>query len=187
MTAGGTLHDVVGALSAASVPHMLAGSFASSLHGRARSTADIDLVVDPTQESLARFLDALGTDRFYVDAERARTAVADRDRFNVLDLARHWKVDLVVRKDRPFSLSEFARRTSVVVLGVPTFAATAEDTVLAKLEWSSIGGSQRQIDDAAEILRLRSDELDDSYLDHWAPHLGITALLQRARERAGGR
>jgi len=29
------------------------------------------------------------------------------------------------------------------VLDVPVFVATAEDTVLAKLEWAKLGGSQR--------------------------------------------
>ena len=35
-------------LDAAAVPYMVAGSFASTLHGRPRSTQDVDIVIDPT-------------------------------------------------------------------------------------------------------------------------------------------
>lgn len=37
------LARVVGALYQAGVPHMLAGSFASSMHGAPRATRDVDL------------------------------------------------------------------------------------------------------------------------------------------------
>lgn len=34
-------------LAEAGIPYMLAGSFASTLHGRPRSTQDVDIVIDP--------------------------------------------------------------------------------------------------------------------------------------------
>ena len=105
MSADNTLHAVIQALDAASIPHMVAGSFASSLHGLARSTADIDLVIDPAPGSVERFLAGLDRDRFYADEFTAREAVGRRDQFNVIDTRTGWKVDLIVRKDRPFSSS----------------------------------------------------------------------------------
>ena len=65
-------------------------------------------------------------------------ALAERDQFNLIDLTTTWKVDLIIRKDRPFSLSEFDRRVRSTILGVDVYQATAEDTVLAKLEWAAI-------------------------------------------------
>jgi hypothetical protein len=46
-------------LDAAGVPYMVAGSFASSFHGRPRTTHDADVVIDPTPEALERLLEAL--------------------------------------------------------------------------------------------------------------------------------
>jgi hypothetical protein len=104
----------------------------------------------------------------------------------VIDTTTGWKVDLIIVRDRPFSATEFGRRTRITVLGVPVFVATAEDTILAKLEWSMIGGSERQLQDAIEVLRLRRPDLDEAYLDHWALQLGVDELLLRARSSAAG-
>ena len=99
-----------------------------------------------------------------------------RSSFNVIDEATGWKVDLIVRRDRPFSRMEFARRERAMVAGVPVFVATAEDSVLSKLEWARAGGSDRQLDDAANVLRVRQN-LDHSYLRELAGTLGVLDLL----------
>lgn len=61
------------------------------------------------------------------------------------------------------------------------YQATAEDTVLAKLEWAAMGGSDRQVADAATVLAVGGGRLDQVYLDHWATELGVSELLARAR------
>jgi hypothetical protein len=38
--------------------------------------------------------------------------------------------------------------------------ATPEDVLLAKLEWAKLGDSDRQIEDAAGILKMQRDSLD---------------------------
>lgn len=186
MTTVSTLRATIDALEAAGIDHMLAGSFASSLHGLARTTADIDLVVDPSPSAVEVFVTALDRERYYVDEQAAAEAVRTRGQFNVIDTATGWKVDLIVIKDRPFSRAEFARRQSVEILGVPVHVATPEDTILAKLEWAAIGGSDRQRQDVIEVLRLRGDDLDDDHLDHWAPILGVDGALTAARRAASG-
>ncbi len=183
-TTAASLAAIIDALDRAGIPHMLAGSFASSVHGVARSTADIDLVIDPgpgTVESLVAGLDA---ERFYVDHQAARRAAESRDQFNVIDTHTGWKIDLIVRKARRFSATEFERRTAATVLGVPVFLASAEDTILAKLEWSNGSGSERQVRDVVDIPRIRGDGLDHDYLDRWAVELGIGDLLATARDSA---
>lgn len=183
MTAADLLATVVAQLDGAGIPHMVAGSMASSYHGEPRSTQDIDLVIAPDAPALARFVAGLDRQRFYVgDADDALRA---RSLFNVIDTTTGWKVDLIIRKDRPFSREEFARRQAVDVLGVATHLATAEDTILAKLEWAQQGGSDRQVADVVAMLVVGRDALDDAYLDRWAQELGISALLTRARRLAG--
>ncbi|HXH57072.1 hypothetical protein [Iamia sp.] len=184
MTTASSLGAIIDALDGAGIPHMLAGSFASSLHGLARTTADIDLVIDPAAGAVDRFVDRLDVDRFYVDRQAARRASDQRDQFNVIDTATGWKVDLIVKKDRPFSVTEFERRSPATVLGVPVLVATAEDTVLAKLEWSRGSDSDRQRRDVTEILRIRAAGLDEAYLDRWAADLDLTDLLATARRAA---
>lgn len=131
------LGSIISALDHAGVAHMVAGSVASTFHGEPRSTQDVDLVIDPTSvASLDRFAALLDQDRFYVGNHRA--AFAERGMFNVIDTRTGWKVDLIIRRDRPFSRSEFARRRPVRIEGVEVHVASPEDVILAKLEWARL-------------------------------------------------
>jgi len=78
-------------------------------------------------------------------------------------MASGWKVDLMIRKDRPFAVEEFARRQSAELLGAPTFVISAEDLVIAKLEWAKAAESERQLRDVSGILAVSGDVLDIPY------------------------
>jgi len=109
---------------------MLVGSLASSVHGAPRATQNIDVVVDLDEQSLERLVESLPADRYYLDFDTAQEALAARRPFNVIELASGWKADLIVRKDRVFSVEEFDRRVSVRVHGTEVRIASPEDTVL---------------------------------------------------------
>jgi hypothetical protein len=174
-------------LDSARIPYMLAGSFASTFYGPPRSTHDIDLVVDPSSESLDRLLDALDPTRYYVSREAAREALRARSQFNVIDLETGWKVDLIVRKERPFSREEFRRRQIARVAGVSVFVASVEDAILSKLEWAKLGGSERQLRDVEGMLAVHATALDIAYVEHWARVLAVVDLWTRVREQRSAR
>jgi hypothetical protein len=162
------------------IPHMLAGSFASTYHGDPRTTNDIDLVIDPSRGALEGFVRGLDPERFYVSAEAARTAIERRGQFNVVLLDSGWKADLIVRKDRPFSRCEFQRRQPAEIAGVALFVATAEDTIVAKLEWARAGESERQLRDVVGILEVSGEGLDRDYIARWVAELELQPLWDRA-------
>jgi hypothetical protein len=170
------LARLVNALNQAGVPFMLAGSFASSMHGVPRTTRDLDFVIDPTWELLDRLLEHLAREEVYLDATVARAEFRRRGQFNVIDPSTSWKADLIYRKARAFSRAELERRTPVTLLGVPLFVATAEDTILAKLEWAKIGPSERQLDDVRGIVEAQADALDRAYVESWLDALGVREL-----------
>jgi hypothetical protein len=170
------LERIVPALERANVPFMVAGSFASAAHGLPRSTNDLDIVIDPTSEALDALLAQLAPETYYVDADVAREALQRRGMFNVIDHATGWKVDFIVRRDRAFSREEFERRSTMSLLGVEVRMASAEDTILAKLEWSKAsGGSERQRRDIAGILATLGESLDLIYLGRWLRELDLEA------------
>lgn len=173
MTLSDSLRMIVAALEDAGVPFMIAGSVASGYHGETRSTQDVDMVIDPSSEALDRFVSGLDPSRFYVGDHRR--ALAQRDMFNVIDMANGWKFDLIVRHDRPFSVEEFARRRPGTIEDVAVHFATAEDVVLSKLEWGKASDSTRQFDDARAV--VRSAGLDRAYLELWADRLDIREEL----------
>ncbi len=106
--------------------------------------------------------------------------------FKLIEMSGGWKVDLVVRKHRPFSEVEFARRVLVEVLGCRVTMATPEDVVLSKLEWSARSGSSRQLDDARGIVRVQGDRLDVADLRRWAVELGVAEMLDGVLDRTTG-
>lgn len=181
---GNPLAVIVSELRRFGIPHMLAGSFASTFHGEPRTTHDIDLVIDPTREALDRLVCGLDPARFCVSAEEAREAWERRGQFNVVLLDSGWKADLILRKERPFSRSEFEHRVAAEIAGVEAFVATAEDTIVAKLEWVRAGESERRLRDVAGILEVSGESLDLGYVDRWVAELGLEALWERARSEA---
>lgn len=184
---GDVLARIVALLDAAGIPHMLAGSLASSVHGRPRTTQDVDLVIEADEERIAKFVASLSPDEWYADAGVARDAVRRRSMFNVIDLVTGWKVDLVTRKARAFSAEEFARRKSHVVLGVNVPVASAEDTIITKLEWSKLSnGSERQRRDVQGILELKGNELDFEYIERWIRDLALEEEWSCVHRAEGG-
>ena len=171
-------------LEGAGIPYMVVGSIAGSLHGEPRTTVDIDLVIDPSPDSLRQFLDLLPPDDYYVDLGAAMEAWERRSSFNVVEHATGWKVDLMVRRERPFSRTEFDRRIRVTLFGRETPVATAEDTVIAKLEWAKAGESERQIRDVARIIAVSGETLDSAYLAGWIDELGLADVWDEARALA---
>lgn len=171
---------VVQALDEAGVPHMVSGSFASNLHGVPRMTQDADLVVEADEAGLLRLARQLEQE-FYVSEEAVREAVRLRRMFNAIHFETGFKVDLIVKKHRAFSAEELRRRRPWPFGGRQVDFATAEDTILAKLEWAQLGDSGRQYSDATGIIRVQGTRLDWSYLETWADALGIRVLLERAR------
>lgn len=176
---------IVRALSQAGIPYMFTGSFASSFHGTPRASNDFDLVMAPTAEQLRVLKTNLPESEYYLDLEDALDALKRRRQFNVIDLASGWKIDFIIRKTRPFSLSEFDRRFQIDFEGLPIFMASAEDIILAKLEWAKRTASERQIEDVAGVLRIRAKELDRTYIERWIKELQVEAQWSQALKSAG--
>jgi hypothetical protein len=174
---------IVEALVQSGVPSMIAGSFASNLHGVPRMTQDADIVIDADEAAALRLVHLLEGD-FYVSEDAALDAVRRRGMFNAIHFDSGFKVDLIVKKDRAFSAEELRRREPGLLAGKRVDFATAEDTILTKLEWAKLGHSERPYHDAVGIIRVQEPRLDWRYLEHWASDLGVANLLEQAR-RAG--
>jgi hypothetical protein len=173
MNSGPVFQELISALTTAQIPYMVVGSFASNLYGTGRGTLDIDIVISATAEQIHAFFDALPKGDYYSDLPSAMDALKHRSMFNILDMKRGWKVDLIFVKQNPYHVGAFQRRTSAGIDGVPVFAATAEDVIISKLEWAQMGGSSRQIEDVAGILKERRDLLDVNYVEKWINDLAL--------------
>jgi hypothetical protein len=175
-------------LEALRVPYAIGGSFASALHGVMRATMDADLVADLHTEQVEPLAGALG-DAFYADVEMMRDAVLQHSAFNLIHLETMFKVDVFVAKPRAFDRSQLARRQLQMLSEDPerhAYVTSAEDIVLAKLEWYRQGGetSDRQWRDVLGVLKVQGERLDRKYMQRMAAELRVIDLLRRAFEEA---
>jgi hypothetical protein len=181
MSQAALLSRVVRSLESLAIPYMVVGSLASSYHGEPRMTRDIDIVIDPSREAILQLVHEFRAMEMYVDPDAAQEALERRSSFNVVDPESGWKIDLLIRRDREFSRRELDRRLRGRLLDVDANIATAEDTILAKLEWARQGGSERQLRDVAAIVAVSGDSLEIPYIDRWAGELGVSSLWEEVR------
>lgn len=59
--------------------------------------------------------------------------------------------------------------------------ASPEDTIVAKLEWAAVSGSERQLTDVAAMLDIGGDSLDLAYVRRWVAELGLQDGWSRAQ------
>lgn len=183
------LRLVVSVLEQLEIPYMVGGSFASSIYGKPRITADVDLVINLKPEQAEEFTNLVQRD-FYVDRGQIEQALRTRRSFNLVHLESSFKADLFILGERSFDQEEFSRRRPQPVESgstVQMYVKTAEDTALSKLEWYKLGGeiSETQWRDVVNILKAQARRLEFVYLRRWAKELGVSELLERAIRQAG--
>jgi hypothetical protein len=178
------LSAVTNTLDNIGIRYVLVGSFASSMHGIYRATADIDVLTDLKIEQVHPLFESL-RNTFYVDEHTMRNAVARGGSFNAIHFDSVFKVDIFVLKGDEFALRQLDRRELRNISpdsAETVYVATVEDTVLAKLRWYQIGHetSNTQWSDVVGMLATSRDNLDLQYLREWSNKLGLTELLQKA-------
>lgn len=181
---------VVSAFNRLGIPYLIGGSLASAVYGIIRATMDADLVADIKPEQIAPLVAALEKE-FYIDAEMILDTIQHTSSFNLIHLDTMFKIDVFILKQRPFDINQMQRRISQSMGDSPedqAYFSTAEDIILAKLEWFRAGGetSERQWRDILGVLDLQGDRLDFEYLQKWADILGIRDLFQKAQHAVEG-
>ena len=177
-----TLNAITTALNQVGIRYAIGGSLASSARSIWRTTMDVDLVAAIAPAQTEAFVTALGK-AWYADVEEMRRSIAAGRSFNVIHIKNVQKVDVFPAHEM-FHRTQLDRAT-IVSLGegrIPCVVTTAEDILLAKLQWYRDGGevSDRQWSDIGGLLAT-NPEMDWEYVNSWAARLDVVQLLARAR------
>jgi len=178
--------SVITVLEGLGVKYLIGGSLASTVHGTPRATLDADLLADVKPEHVEQIYKKLNHD-FYISEEDMRNAIKRRTSFNLIHLNTLFKIDIFLPKSRPFDKQQFNNRALYVVAHNPertAYIASAEDTILAKLEWYRLGNeaSERQWRDVIGIIKVQDKRLNLEYLRQTASELGVLDLLSHLIE-----
>lgn len=181
---------VIDALEELNSPYLIGGSYASSTHGIARATMDIDILSALPAKQAAAFA-AILTPEFYADEHAIRQAIKEKRSFNVIHFETGFKVDVFISKRDEFDVKQLERKTPRIITREPerfVYVASPEDTVLSKLRWfrKTNETSERQWSDVLGVLTVKAGELDLEYLRKWALELGVSDLLERAISQSLG-
>ena len=161
---------------------------ASSLLSIPRFTQDADLMVDPFAGREIELEDALGP-AYYVSITAMSEANRLRRSFNIINKVTGFKLDLFVRKDRPFDLAALDRSARLVLPADSSqqiAVLSAEDVIVLKLEWYRLGDevSEQQWRDVVGLMKVRGPRLDLDYTRRAAEELGVADLLERTLAEA---
>jgi hypothetical protein len=189
------------------VKYVIGGSLASTLYGMVRTTQDSDIVAQMQAEHIQPFVQALEPE-FFIDEQMISDSVRNQGSFNIIHRQSMFKVDVFIPPARPFVESQFARARRQNLTDDPAVSvsfASAEDTVLSKLEWYRLGGEVSELpssaphgaevrnggskppcamEDALGVLKLQAGQLDQAYLLQWARELKVADLLERASKES---
>jgi hypothetical protein len=178
MTERDLLVDCLRRLNRSGVVYYLTRSMASNYWGIPRTTHDLDFVVQflPTAVPLI-FQES--SDDFYIEEAAVRAVYEPPHQFNPIDTRSALKVDFWLAGSEPFDQEMLRRRVQATLFGESAWISTAEDVILHKLLWNRISPSDRQLGDAAGIVAVQADALDNDYLRRWAGELHLSDELKR--------
>ncbi len=150
--------------------------------GRAKSDADIDIVINLPIKSVGKLSNELENRDMLVPSEIILdTLLEDRADIpiNAIHIHSGLKADLYpLRPGDELRLSAFQRRQRIDY-GPPivrVYVHSPEDLILYKLLYFSISQQPKHPRDIAAILRARKDQIDLGYIEGWTIRLGLSSL-----------
>ena len=163
---------------------MLVGSFATNLYCVPRGTQDIDLVVESKFVSAARDI-SNENPGIHFDPQLGFESVTATKRALLTADATDFKVELFELSNDPHDRQRFARRQPVELFGEHAWVATAEDTIITKLNWAVHAGRGKDRDDAQNVIAAQHETLDWPYIEQWCHVHGTLAKLAELRAQLG--
>ena len=97
MTIGDLYKEVTTALNQKGIPYMVSGSMAMLAYTTGRTTRDIDIVIELSEDASDPFFEIFGSN-IYLHRQAAVEEIRKRGMFNVIDHRSGMKIDFVVKK-----------------------------------------------------------------------------------------
>jgi len=178
------LEPVINAFNDLGLSYYIGGSIASSAYGIARSTLDVDLILELDTSLIQPLVNKLKGE-YYIDPEMINDAIKKKTSFNIIHLKSMLKIDVFILKDELYSKKAFDRKVKDKLdddaESIYIYLCSPEDIILHKLEWFKSGGevSERQWLDLG-VIKIQFEKLDKDYLKMWAKQIGVFSLLEKS-------
>jgi hypothetical protein len=163
------LKKIIDILESEDINYMIVGGFAVSYHNRARTTNDIDLVLQiyprHVKSILKHFPDWRGFEESFMESVKRGML------FNITDFDTGIRYDFMTYQDSDYNWTAFERRKSVDFFGVKCYICSKEDLVISKLKWYNMTPSEKQMEDLQFL--LLDEGLQMNYIRNWVNKLNL--------------
>lgn len=161
-------------LSKTEIPYALIGAYAVNVYLEPRNTADVDLVVQATEDGVEALKDVLVASSFSIQFEQ------QTDQAPVPDIIRFKSEDYALVIDVQISKTDFQREVIDRALEVEGLrVATSEDLIVMKL----IANRAKDRIDLEGLIAL--PDVDWQYVQKWAALWDVADRLTRLRNSEG--
>jgi hypothetical protein len=159
------------ALVEAGVQHMLVGGLSSNYYGIARSTKDVDVVIQLGMPSELRKLEALLPAAFEFDPQVTFESITGNIRHIIRLKGTPFVIELFELAKDDYQQCRFARRreTFVPQLDRKVAIPCGEDVIVQKLRW----GRPKDLEDVRDVWAVQGNRLDHAYIQDWCRRLNI--------------
>lgn len=151
------------------ISYMIVGGFATSFHNRARTTNDIDIVIQIYPRNVKNILQYFP--EWMPFEEQFKDSVARGLVFNITDFETGIRYDFMVYQDSDYNWTAFQRRVQVNFFDTKCFISSKEDLIISKLNWYNISQSDKQLEDLKFLLLDKS--LKINYIKNWVAKLNL--------------
>lgn len=173
-------------LERAGADYFVTGSMGAMVYGEYRSTLDVGVVVNLRYGHLPDLKEAFSEPDFYMSMNAVHEAMTHCSQFNVIHRPTGLKVDFMVADESPCNASRFRRARSFEAIPGESFKVAApDDLILKKLEYYTMGGSDKHLRDIASMIKVSGETFDRAYLERWAEALDVTEAWTAVKQRIG--
>lgn len=163
------LRKIVTVLNTEKIGYMIVGGFAVSYHNRARTTNDIDFVLQIRVYQVSKLLEHFPDWKEFQNA--FKKSVEYGTLFNITDYNTGIRYDFISYKDSDYAYTAFERREEVELHGIKCYISSKEDLIISKLKWYNITPSEKQMEDLKFL--FLDKKLDLSYINYWVNKLNL--------------
>ena len=186
---GDFVREVLDALEETSVTYVVGGAVAVWGWGEARTTRDLDVVVDLPVEQMAEFSKALEARGMLVPVEvilDLYISPADLP-INAIHMPTGYKLEVFLLRPEDTLRASALQRRLLVDFGPgigEAYVHSPEDLILYKLQYYRLGGQTKHIRDIGSIVAMVGDDsLEQDYLWQWIDRLELTEIWIEIRKQ----
>lgn len=154
------IQTVINCLNDSGIKYVIVGGLASTIYGRPRTTLDIDMIIDDTNENIYNLENVLRENGFDFNQDEIIIAIQERSHCSIFHTSFPFRIYI---QGTYSSLDERSvkNREKRIILRHEAFVEKPEDLIIAKLVY----GSQQDLEDVKAIIIRQKRKLDKNYLE----------------------